>query len=177
MSNVRLFSPALPQSFSDVFNQLRQISDVLQKIDLYPNNYLEFTDGDTTPTVKGRSTFFTSNTSATTITDFDDGVKGQSITVIFGDNNTTIDFTDTNLKGNAGADWSPGVNDHLTCKKGVNYWHCAIHDNESNIIEVIPPSLLSLTSYAPLAQNSITQWHAPIGGLTITSYAPAINQV
>jgi len=177
MSNVKLYAPALPQSFSDVFTQLRQISDILQKVDIYPNNYINFVDGDSTPTVKGRSTFFTSNTSATTITDFNDGVKGQTITVIFGDNNTIIDFTNTNLKGNQGADWSPGINDHLTCTKGVSFWHCAIHDNESNIIESLPSGFLTLTSYSPLAINNITQWQAPIGALTITSYAPAVNQV
>lgn len=51
---------------------------------------LNFTDGDTTPSVAGRNVFRTVNTGATTITDFDDGVDGQEITVIFSDANTTV---------------------------------------------------------------------------------------
>lgn len=53
-----------------------------------------FADGDTTPSVSQNSTngrtFKTGNTSATNVTDFDNGVDGQHITIIAGDANTTM---------------------------------------------------------------------------------------
>ncbi len=45
---------------------------------------------DTTPSVKGRTTFTTANTNPTLITNFDDGVVGKPITIIFQDSNTTL---------------------------------------------------------------------------------------
>lgn len=49
-----------------------------------------FTDGATTPSVKGRPTFFTQNTNPTSITNLLDGQIGQEVTIIFGDGNTTL---------------------------------------------------------------------------------------
>jgi hypothetical protein len=59
---------------------------------------------------------------------FDDGIDGQVIRVIINDANTTIDFTGTNLKGNAGADWSPGSGDWMECVFDGNSWFCSVHD-------------------------------------------------
>ena len=72
-----------------------------------------FSDGDATPSAVGYETFKTANTGATTITDFDDGVTGQRITVIVGDANTTFDFTSSGLKGNGGVDLTPAAGDVL----------------------------------------------------------------
>lgn len=49
-----------------------------------------FTDADATPTVAAGTSFVTANTGATTITAFDDGYTGQTITVRVADANTTI---------------------------------------------------------------------------------------
>ena len=46
---------------------------------------------DATPSISGGVSFKTANSSATTITDFDDGVAGQIITLRAADANTTID--------------------------------------------------------------------------------------
>lgn len=68
-----------------------------------------FTDGDTTPSVLGYKTFKTANTAATSITTFDNGFKGQKITVIFTDSNTTIVHgSGIYLKG--GANVTPSAN-------------------------------------------------------------------
>lgn len=56
-------------------------------------NTNQFGNGDTTPSVAGTSKFVTGNTNPTTITNFDDGVSGQRITVKAQDANTTIDAT------------------------------------------------------------------------------------
>jgi len=49
-----------------------------------------FTDLDKTPTVKGITYMKASNTAATTITDFDDGIDGQRVIVLHTNSNTTI---------------------------------------------------------------------------------------
>jgi hypothetical protein len=90
---------------------------------------VSFDDGDATPSVKNRTMFKTANTTATTITTFDDSAEGQVIRVIINDANTTIDFTGTNLKGNGGADWSPTTGDHMTCAFDGTNWYCDISDN------------------------------------------------
>lgn len=90
---------------------------------------ITFTANDATPDVGDGNLFKTANTAATTITMFDGGSDGQMINVILGDVNTTIDFTGTNLKGNAGADWTPTTNDHLTCVSDGTNWYCSTSDN------------------------------------------------
>jgi len=89
-----------------------------------------FTDGDTSPDISGgHEVFITANTNPTTIIRFDEAYVGQKILVIIGDANTTFDFTATFLKGNAGVDWSPTTNDHLTATYDGTYWHCDISKN------------------------------------------------
>jgi parallel beta-helix repeat protein len=90
-----------------------------------------FADGDDTPSVAGTidCIFKTANTNPVTITDFDDGVKGQRVTIIIADANTTIDFTASGLKGNVGADWSAGNGDHMVCVYDGTDWYCTISDN------------------------------------------------
>ena len=91
----------------------------------------EFADGDATPSIVAASVFETNNTGATTITDFDDGSNSQQITVVFGDSNTTIDFTSTSLKGNGGANWSPSPDDSMICTLIGSNWYCQISDNSA----------------------------------------------
>lgn len=88
-----------------------------------------FTANDSTPSVAGGRIFKTANSAPTTITMFDSGTNGQEIVVVINDANTTIDFTGTNLKGNAGADWTPTTNDHMLCVFTGTNWHCRISDN------------------------------------------------
>lgn len=86
-----------------------------------------FADGDTTPSVATPNALFkTSNTGATTITDLDDGYSGQIVTVLFGDANTTVDFTASGLVGNGGADWTPAVNDSMRCIYDGTDWYCCV---------------------------------------------------
>ena len=90
---------------------------------------IAFTDADATPDVGNGNFFKTANTSATTITMFDGGSNGQIINVLIADAYTTIDFTGTNLEGNAGVDWTPTTNDHMVCISDVTNWYCSISDN------------------------------------------------
>ena len=87
-------------------------------------------DGDATPKLWANKYFTTGNTSPTTITAFVGGNAqiGQPKTIVFKDALTTIDFTGTNLKGNAGADWKPAVGDSMTCVYDGTDWHCDIVD-------------------------------------------------
>ena len=89
-----------------------------------------FTAGDATPSVRGRTFMQTANTSGTTITDFDEVQPGKTYHILVNDTNTTIDFTSTSLKGNAGVDWSPTTGDTLTIwsPDGTTIY-CDISDN------------------------------------------------
>ena len=69
-----------------------------------------FSDGDSTPSVADGNMFLTANTASITITDFDGGMSGQPIFIIFGDGNTTIQAAG-NLNFNAGEDYTGIAND------------------------------------------------------------------
>lgn len=94
-------------------------------------SFVNFTADDATPSVSGYVNFKTANVNPTTITNFDNGTDGQVIRVVITDTNTTIDFTGTNLKGNAGVDWTPAVNDSMTCVCDGTTWYCDISDNSA----------------------------------------------
>lgn len=88
----------------------------------------KLTANSATPSVQGDDLWQTQNTNPTTITNFANGFKGQCITVLVKDANTTIDFTGTNLKGNGGADWSPASGDFMVCHYDGTNWYCEVHD-------------------------------------------------
>ncbi len=69
-----------------------------------------FTSADVTPSVKNRKTFKTAGT--TTITDFDDGVVGQTISILATDSITVADSAAVILNGSANYDMT--VTDTLT---------------------------------------------------------------
>lgn len=96
---------------------------------IYRHTPVTFTAQDATPTVNGGTVFKTANTVATIITFFDGAEPGQIIWLLINDTFTTIDFTGTNLKGNAGADWSPTTGDTLQAVFISPYWYCHISDN------------------------------------------------
>lgn len=54
------------------------------------NPIVTFSDGDTTPDISTSNYFITANTTATSITNFDNGVSKKTIVVFCGDSNTTI---------------------------------------------------------------------------------------
>jgi len=94
--------------------------------------FVTFADGDTSPSVVAGNNFKTNNTTPspkTTIVTFDGGTNGQEIWVVFGDDNTIIDFSGTNLKGNGGIDWAPISGDHMICKFDGTNWYCSIFHN------------------------------------------------
>lgn len=88
------------------------------------NTLVTFDDGDTTPSVKNHELFKTANTGSTTITTFDDGYVNQHITVIFGDNNTIVNFTTGNLKSNTDSNLIANADDHITCVFDGTNWYC-----------------------------------------------------
>jgi len=85
-----------------------------------------FADADATPSVAQGMYFKTANTGGTTITALNDGFTGQVVIVIINDANTTVDFTGTTLKGNAGGDWSASADDQMTCVFDGTNWYCHI---------------------------------------------------
>lgn len=81
-----------------------------------------FADQDATPDVSQGRNFKTANTVATTITDFDNGVEGQTICIVTGDANTTFDFTGTNLKGIT-SDWTAPTERKFYFTYDGTYWY------------------------------------------------------
>jgi hypothetical protein len=123
---------AANQRFKITASKTNFASKTADDIEVFPHRsvmFRAFTSLDATPSVKGGVCFKTANAGATTITDFDDGIDGQEITVVIDDANTTVDFTSTNLKGNAGADWTPAQYDHMVCTYDGTYWYCRVSDN------------------------------------------------
>ena len=88
-------------------------------------NYL--TRNSATPSVQDSYFYGTNNTSATTITAFEGGYVGQEVFIKAFDNNTTINFSSTNLIGNNGANYAMSVNDAIRMiKTPDNKWYCTI---------------------------------------------------
>lgn len=92
------------------------------------NTEATLTVNSVAPDVSTGNQFVTANTSPTTYNNFS-GTDGQTIMVIFGDANSTVDFTGTSLKGNAGVDWTPSSDDHMVCTRSGGNWYCVISDN------------------------------------------------
>lgn len=87
-------------------------------------NALGLTANSTTPSVANAISVRTQNTVATTITNFTDPTPGQVLNVEVGDVNTTFDFTGSNLKGNAGVDFTAYTGDFIQCIYDGTNWYC-----------------------------------------------------
>ena len=102
-------------------------------IDNLQGNYnarpIDITDGDTTPNISQGDFYKTTNTAPTIISALDGGIEGDEKTIIFRDNNTTIDFTGTTLNGNNNTDWTPANFDHMVCIFDGTNWYCNVSIN------------------------------------------------
>ena len=87
---------------------------------------LAVANGDTTPSVAGGSVLLTSNAAATSVTRFDDGRRGQRITLVFGDANTTlVHGPDLRLNGSANYKGAPGKIKEFVTADGTVWYDCA----------------------------------------------------
>lgn len=104
-------------------------SVTIRKRVIYP--WQTFTQGDATPSVATGRNFKTANTSATTITDFDDGEDGQEILVRVNDANTTFDFSASSLVGNSGQDYAAADGDMLFAvyDAAEDVWYCDLSND------------------------------------------------
>jgi hypothetical protein len=80
-----------------------------------------YTQGDTTPSVSGVSYLGISNSSATTITNFTNGIQYQIITLYFSDSNTTINRSNCYLSG--GVNFTSTAADILTLINIGGFWY------------------------------------------------------
>ncbi len=103
------------------------IKDAASIIDVSENVYFQtIPNGTVIPNLNGGVSFLTANAALTTINDFSMSI-GQRVNVYIRDANTIIDFTGTNLKGNAGADWSPVSGDWMEVTFDGTFKYCAVH--------------------------------------------------
>jgi hypothetical protein len=79
-----------------------------------------YSTGATTPSVSGVTVLYISNSSATTITNFTDGVNEQVIYLYFNDSNTTINRSNAYLAG--GANFVSTLGDMLVLMKNGANW-------------------------------------------------------
>jgi len=80
-------------------------------------------NNDTTPTVAGSNAFLASNSSPTSITNFDSGVEGQLIRVLATNGNTTIVHDTTKIKLFGGVNIVMGTNTARTFQRDAsNIW-------------------------------------------------------
>ena len=80
-----------------------------------------FTNGDTTPSVKGRDRWRVNNTGATNITFLDDGVTGQIVTLEFQNGNTTL-VNGGSFLLKSGSNTTPAGNAHVTLEYRGSVW-------------------------------------------------------
>jgi len=80
-----------------------------------------FSDGDLTPSVDSGNNFKTSNTGSTLITNFDNGIDGQTLVIVFGDANTTIQDS-TNIQLQGGANFTAAANNTLVLYNDGTAW-------------------------------------------------------
>ena len=112
----------------EVFQELiyvlaTQYAPPVPKVSRFFDEVITLTDGDTTPDVSAGNAFKTANTSATTITQFDGGVEGQDLLLVFGDGDTTIDFASgVNITGNGGADFNGAAGDTILFVRHDGIW-------------------------------------------------------
>ena len=85
------------------------------------SEWLTAADGDTSPSVASAKNIILANTSATVITNFDNGVDGQEITLFFTNGNTTVNRDNAFLNGNV--NFVGSANDTLTLIKKDTYWY------------------------------------------------------
>lgn len=90
--------------------------DVCHGNDAIDTEVVGLTDGDTTPSVAKGGYFYTQNTGATSITDFDDGVAGQEIIVKL-DANTTLVYNGAKIYLKDATDATGATNGIITLKK------------------------------------------------------------
>jgi len=98
------------------------------------NEIVELPDGDAHPDTSNANVFITANTSPTTYTDFHSPggmAVSKQIVVIIGDNNSTFDFSASDLKGNGGVDWTPITDDYLVATYEGTDWQCSVNPTQS----------------------------------------------
>lgn len=107
-------------------------------------DFQTFTDGDTTPSVQGGDYFYTANTGATTITDFDGGNYGDRFTIVVNDPYTIIDFSASGIKGNNGIDFVSSSGDTLNCFSDWQHYYCDVDH------------IVSVSTFGEMTSDSLT---------------------
>jgi len=87
------------------------------------------TPDSTAPSVTAGNLYITANTVNTLYNNFT-GTDGQTITIIFKDANSDVDFSSSSLKGNSGVDWTTiKSGDSMRCVKSGGIWYCDVSTN------------------------------------------------
>lgn len=137
----------------------------------YPSNpFQSFTDGDATPTVEQSKWFRTTNTSLTTVLQFDDGVPGQYIGVFAGDSNTAL--------SNGTIRVSNLASKRLVQNRIYTFY---LWNDVWNEVTADPPSLQASATFNPgsiaageMEATEITVTNANVGDFAVASFTEDI---
>ena len=120
------------------------------------------------PSVAISSKWKTNNSSSMSISDFSKAPLGKEIFILFGDTNTTIQFSgSSSLGGHNNTDWHPQIGDFIHCQKANDYyWDCScsdgIHDSSVLYGDVSGDGNLSAYDASLAAQYAV-------GSITLTA--------
>lgn len=117
-----------------------------------------------TPRVTRGNFFITANTIPTTITDLHDIKIGQPITILVNDNNTTIQCSNANFKGNNEVDWLLKIGMRINCLfDGVYIW--ITQEGAGSAVGITPRVTTEASNATPTPAGDTTDIH------TITALA------
>ncbi|MDC1268160.1 hypothetical protein N8Z76_00345 [Gammaproteobacteria bacterium] len=148
-----------------------------------------FSDGDTTPSIWGRSAWKTNNSSTTTtITDFDDGREGDLIEIFISDggviNKTTISHSASKINLQGQESITPGVASILRFRRHSDRWYqvSGISPQDQILVNNIVKSNDSVSfadaDATPSVLNGYRFLTANTGSTSITHFDnPTFNQV
>lgn len=109
---------SVPDLIGKLNERMKRLEQEYARHDRYLVSVVTFTASDATPSVQNGGYFETANAGATSITNFDDGLKGQLITVKV-DANTTVKNNAT-IKLAGAVDFVGTSNDMISLRLGAD---------------------------------------------------------
>lgn len=139
-------------------------------------DYQTFTDGDTSPSVRGRKDWRASNTGATLITTFDDAPDGHTITVRVTNGNTTFVYNAAVLVLQGAANVTLANNQVIGFQKS-GIWREVWRSFSSNLVATATVDPASLATGAATVPATVTVTGAALGDIVDASFSLSLAGV
>ncbi len=114
----------LSGTYLNIWDAVTATHKLRSQVDVRGQLATTFTDGDTTPSVRGGIYFLTANTSPTSITNFTNGTTGKTIKIHFNDANTSLIHNTDTMILEYNVDFAGAVGDFIELSKDIdNKWY------------------------------------------------------